>query len=192
MRPRPRRRRESPLAEGLRGSPVLSSPERQLLQRVPRGTVDPSPIIACVGLIDDVRTPSPWTSRGAGDPIYLIGPRSTSWGDPSIIGRSGELRAGTYRWSGSTWERSMIYAAIDSIAEKKCTSSPRHINGGLRRPPPRWPWWAGVTWASIWTSTPRIGTPRRPAHIQRGLGLPFGMQGGVRGGSGADSEGIRP
>ena len=93
--------------------------------------MDPSPIIACVGLIDDVRDAVTMNLKGAGNSIYLIGPRFDELGGSEyyrtvygVIGKNVPV----VRFD---LERNMIYAVIDSIAEELVVSAHDISNGGL-------------------------------------------------------------
>jgi phosphoribosylformylglycinamidine synthase len=95
------------------------------------GTVDPSPIIACVGLIEDVRDAVTMDLKRAGDSIYLLGPRFDELGGSeyyrTVWGAAGR-NVPVVRFD---LERSMIYAVIDSIAEKTVVAAHDISNGGL-------------------------------------------------------------
>ena len=97
----------------------------------PEGTVDPSPIIACVGLIEDVRDAVTMDLKRAGDSIYLLGPRFDELGGSeyyrTVWGAAGR-NVPVVRFD---LERSMIYAVIDSIAEKTVVAAHDISNGGL-------------------------------------------------------------
>lgn len=97
----------------------------------PDGTVDPSPVIACVGLIDDVRNAVTMNLKEAGNSIYLVGPRFDELGGSeyyrTIYGAIGK-NVPIVRFE---LERNMIYAVIDSIAEKIVVSAHDISNGGL-------------------------------------------------------------
>nr|HPJ31175.1 AIR synthase-related protein [Methanothrix sp.] len=95
------------------------------------GTVDPSPIIACVGLIDDVRDAVTMNLKRAGNSIYLLGPRFDELGGSeyyrTVFGATG-ANVPIVRFD---LERKMIYAVIDSIAQKTVVSAHDISNGGL-------------------------------------------------------------
>ena len=97
----------------------------------PDGAVDPSPIIACVGLIDDVRDAVTMELKKAGDSVYLIGPRFDELGGSeyyrTVYGVTGK-NVPIVRFE---LERNMIYAVIDSIAEKLVVAAHDISNGGL-------------------------------------------------------------
>jgi len=97
----------------------------------PEGTVDPSPIIACVGLIDDVRDAVTMNLKRAGNSIYLLGPRFDELGGSeyyrTVFGATG-ANVPIVRFD---LERKMIYAVIDSIAQKTVVSAHDISNGGL-------------------------------------------------------------
>jgi phosphoribosylformylglycinamidine synthase II len=118
--------------KGYKDTPVpIVSGNVSFYNESPDGTVDPSPIIACVGLIDDVRNAVTMNLKRAGDSIYLIGPRFDELGGSeyyrTIYGVTGK-NVPIVRFD---LERSMIYAVIDSIAGKLVVSAHDISNGGL-------------------------------------------------------------
>ncbi|HII06358.1 MAG TPA: phosphoribosylformylglycinamidine synthase subunit PurL, partial [Methanotrichaceae archaeon] len=84
----------------------------------PDGTVDPSPVIACVGLIDDVRDAVTMNLKEANDSIYLIGPRFDELGGSEYYRTIYDVTGANVPVVRFELERNMIYATIDSIAEK--------------------------------------------------------------------------
>jgi len=97
----------------------------------PDGTVDPSPVIACVGLIDDVRDAVTMNLKEANDSIYLIGPRFDELGGSEYYRTIYDVTGANVPVVRFELERSMIYATIDSIVEKIVVSAHDISNGGL-------------------------------------------------------------
>lgn len=97
----------------------------------PEGSVDPSPIIACAGLIKDVETAVAMHLKEPENRIYLLGPRFDELGGSdyyrTIFGSLG-ANVPNVRFE---MERNMIYATIDSIAEGTVVSAHDISNGGL-------------------------------------------------------------
>jgi len=118
--------------KGYENTPVpIVSGNVSFYNESPDGTVDPSPIIACVGIIDDVRNAVTMNLKKAGNSIYLIGPRFDELGGSeyyrTIYGVTGK-NVPIVRFD---LERNMIYAVIDSIARKLVVSAHDISNGGL-------------------------------------------------------------
>ncbi|UEC43359.1 MAG: Phosphoribosylformylglycinamidine synthase subunit PurL [Methanothrix sp.] len=97
----------------------------------PDGAVDPSPIIACVGLIDDVRDAVTMELKRAGDSVYLIGPRFDELGGSEYYRTVHGVTGKNVPIVRFELERNMIYAVIDSIAKKLVISAHDISNGGL-------------------------------------------------------------
>lgn len=97
----------------------------------PDGAVDPSPIIACVGLIDDVRDAVTMELKKAGDSVYLIGPRFDELGGSEYYRTVHGVTGKNVPIVRFELERNMIYAVIDSIAEKLVVAAHDISNGGL-------------------------------------------------------------
>ncbi len=97
----------------------------------PAGSVDPSPVIACVGIIKDVSKAITQDLKAAGDRLYLIGPRFDELGGSeyyrTIFGITG-ANVPVVRFD---LERSMIYAVIDAIDEGLLAAAHDISNGGL-------------------------------------------------------------
>ncbi|MGC9514987.1 phosphoribosylformylglycinamidine synthase subunit PurL [Methanocrinis sp.] len=118
--------------KGYENTPVpIVSGNVSFYNESPEGTVDPSPIIACVGLIDDVRDAVTMNLKRAGDSIYLIGPRFDELGGSEYYRTVHGVVGANVPVVRFDLERSMIYAVIDSIAEKLVVSAHDISNGGL-------------------------------------------------------------
>lgn len=97
----------------------------------PAGSVDPSPVIACVGIIKDVSKAVTQDLKAAGNKLYLIGPRYDELGGSeyykTIFGVTG-ANVPIVRYE---LERSMIYAIIDAIDQGLVAACHDISNGGL-------------------------------------------------------------
>lgn len=97
----------------------------------PTGSVDPSPVIACVGIIKDYDKAITMELKSAGESLYLIGPRFDELGGSeyyqTILGVMG-ANVPVVRFD---LERSMIYAVIDAIDEGLIAAAHDISNGGL-------------------------------------------------------------
>ena len=97
----------------------------------PSGSVDPSPVIACVGIIKDVGKAVTMELKSPGDKLYLIGPRFDELGGSeyykTIFGETG-ANVPIVRFE---LERNMIYAVIDAIDQGLVAACHDISNGGL-------------------------------------------------------------
>jgi phosphoribosylformylglycinamidine (FGAM) synthase-like enzyme len=97
----------------------------------PGGWVDPSPVIACVGIINDVGKAVTMELKSPGDSLYLIGPRYDELGGSeyyrTIFGENG-ANVPEVRFEQ---ERNMIYAVIDAIDQGLLAACHDISNGGL-------------------------------------------------------------
>jgi phosphoribosylformylglycinamidine synthase II len=97
----------------------------------PEGTVDPSPIIACIGVIWDINKAITMDLKEQGNKLFLIGPRFDELGGSeyyrTIFGVSGS-NVPIVRFD---LERSMIHAVIDAIDQELVRSCHDISNGGL-------------------------------------------------------------
>ncbi len=97
----------------------------------PAGSVDPSPVIACVGIIKDFDKAVTQDLKAAGDKLYLIGPRYDELGGSeyykTIFGVTG-ANVPIVRFE---LERNMIYAVIDAIDQGLVAACHDISNGGL-------------------------------------------------------------
>jgi phosphoribosylformylglycinamidine synthase len=97
----------------------------------PQGSVDPSPVIACVGIIKDFSKAITMDLKAAGDSLFLIGPRFDE------LGGSEYYRTALHETGANVpivrfhLERSMIYAVIDAIDEGLLAAAHDISNGGL-------------------------------------------------------------
>ncbi|MDD1757431.1 MAG: phosphoribosylformylglycinamidine synthase subunit PurL [Methanotrichaceae archaeon] len=97
----------------------------------PDGAIDPSPIIACVGIIKDVSKAITMDLKEGGDRLFLIGPRFDELGGSeyyrTIFGISG-ANVPVVRFE---MEKNMIYAVIDAIDQCLVVACHDISNGGL-------------------------------------------------------------
>ena len=97
----------------------------------PDGSVDPSPVVACVGIMKDFSKAITMDLKKAGDKIFLIGPRFDELGGSeyyrTILGVTG-ANVPIVRFD---LERNMIYAVIDAIDEGLLAAAHDISNGGL-------------------------------------------------------------
>jgi phosphoribosylformylglycinamidine synthase len=97
----------------------------------PDGSVDPSPVVACVGIMKDFSKAITMDLKKAGDKLFLIGPRFDELGGSeyyqTILGVTG-ANVPIVRFE---LERNMIYAVIDAIDEGLLAGAHDISNGGL-------------------------------------------------------------
>ena len=97
----------------------------------PQGSVDPSPVVACVGIMKDFSKAITMDLKKAGDKLFLIGPRFDELGGSeyyrTIFGEMG-ANVPIVRFD---LERNMIYAVIDAIDEGLLAAAHDISNGGL-------------------------------------------------------------
>ncbi|MCX6672953.1 MAG: phosphoribosylformylglycinamidine synthase subunit PurL, partial [Methanothrix sp.] len=97
----------------------------------PQGSVDPSPVVACVGIMKDFSKAITMELKKAGDKLFLIGPRFDELGGSeyyrTILGVTG-ANVPIVRFD---LERNMIYAVIDAIEEGLLAAAHDISNGGL-------------------------------------------------------------
>ena len=97
----------------------------------PSGSVDPSPVVACVGTMKDADKAVTMELKAAGDKLFLIGPRYDELGGSeyykTIFGATG-ANVPIVRFE---LERSMIYAVIDAIDQGLVAACHDISNGGL-------------------------------------------------------------
>ncbi len=97
----------------------------------PQGSVDPSPVVACVGIMKDFSKAITMDLKKAGDKLFLIGPRFDELGGSeyyqTILGVTG-ANVPIVRFD---LERNMIYAVIDAIDEGLLAAAHDISNGGL-------------------------------------------------------------
>lgn len=97
----------------------------------PQGSVDPSPIIACVGIIKDIGKAITQEFKAAGDRLYLIGPRFDELGGSEYYRTIFNITGANVPIVRFDLERRMIYAVIDAIDEGLLASAHDISNGGL-------------------------------------------------------------
>ena len=97
----------------------------------PEGSVDPSPIVACVGIMKDFGKAITMELKAPKDKLFLIGPRFDELGGSeyyrTIFGVTG-ANVPIVRFD---LERNMIYAVIDAIEEGLLAAAHDISNGGL-------------------------------------------------------------
>jgi len=97
----------------------------------PQGSVDPSPVIACVGIIKDFSKAITMDLKAAGDCLYLIGPRFDELGGSEYYRTAFHETGANVPIVRFDLERSMIYAVIDAIDEGLLAAAHDISNGGL-------------------------------------------------------------
>ncbi|NLH22571.1 MAG: phosphoribosylformylglycinamidine synthase subunit PurL [Methanothrix sp.] len=97
----------------------------------PQGSVDPSPVIACVGIIKDFTKAITMDLKAAGDSLYLIGPRFDELGGSEYYRTVFHETGANVPIVRFDLERSMIYAVIDAIDEGLLAAAHDISNGGL-------------------------------------------------------------
>jgi phosphoribosylformylglycinamidine synthase len=97
----------------------------------PAGSVDPSPVIACVGIIKDVDKAVTQELKKPDDRLYLIGPRFDELGGSEYYKTIFEATGANVPVVRFDLERSMIYAVIDAIDKGLVNACHDISNGGL-------------------------------------------------------------
>jgi phosphoribosylformylglycinamidine synthase len=95
------------------------------------GSVDPSPVIACVGIIGDYRKAVTQSLKAAGAKLYLIGPRFDELGGSEYYRTNYNASGGVVPKVRFELERRMIYATIDAIDAGLAAAAHDISNGGL-------------------------------------------------------------
>ena len=93
--------------------------------------MDPSPVIACVGIIKDFSKAITMDLKAAGDSLYLIGPRFDEMGGSEYYRTVFHETGANVPIVRFDLERSMIYAVIDAIDEGLLAAAHDISNGGL-------------------------------------------------------------
>lgn len=97
----------------------------------PEGAIDPSPIIACAGIIDDVKRAITMNLKEPGNSIFLIGPRFDELGASeyyrTVFGVIG-TNVPVVRFE---LEKNMIHSVIDAVDQGLVVSAHDISNGGL-------------------------------------------------------------
>ncbi|MDD4776534.1 MAG: phosphoribosylformylglycinamidine synthase subunit PurL [Syntrophomonas sp.] len=97
----------------------------------PQGSVDPSPVIACVGIMKDFSKAVTMDLKAAGDSLFLIGPRFDELGGSEYYRTIFKETGANVPIVRFEMERSMIYAVIDAIDEGLLAAAHDISNGGL-------------------------------------------------------------
>jgi phosphoribosylformylglycinamidine synthase II len=97
----------------------------------PAGSVDPSPVIACVGIIKDVSKAITQDLKAAGDKLYMIGPRYDELGGSEYYKTVHGVIGANVPIVRYELERNMIYAVIDAIDQGLVAACHDISNGGL-------------------------------------------------------------
>ncbi len=97
----------------------------------PQGSVDPSPVIACVGIIKDISKAITQDLKAAGDMLFLIGPRFDELGGSEYYRNIFGVTGANVPIVRFDLERDMIYAVIDAIDEGLLAAAHDISNGGL-------------------------------------------------------------
>ncbi|HPW72323.1 MAG TPA: AIR synthase-related protein, partial [Methanothrix sp.] len=97
----------------------------------PQGSVDPSPVIACVGIIKDFERAITMDLKAADEDLYLIGPRFDELGGSEYYQTIFGVMGANVPRVRFDLERSMIYAVIDAIDEGLLSAAHDISNGGL-------------------------------------------------------------
>ncbi len=97
----------------------------------PQGSVDPSPVIACVGIIKDISKAITQELKATGDKLFLIGPRFDELGGSEYYRTIFSITGASVPIVRFDLERDMIYAVIDAIDEGLLAAAHDISNGGL-------------------------------------------------------------
>jgi phosphoribosylformylglycinamidine synthase II len=97
----------------------------------PEGSVDPSPVVACVGIIKDASKAVTQHLKAAGDRLFLIGPRFDELGGSEYYRTVFGVTGANVPLVRFDLERSMIYAVIDAIDQGLVAAAHDISNGGL-------------------------------------------------------------
>jgi len=97
----------------------------------PQGSVDPSPVVACVGIMKDFSKAITMELKAPGDKLYLIGPRFDELGGSEYYKTMFGVMGANVPVVRFDLERSMIYAVIDAIDEGLLAAAHDISNGGL-------------------------------------------------------------
>jgi phosphoribosylformylglycinamidine synthase len=97
----------------------------------PAGSVDPSPVVACVGIMKDFSKAVTMDLKAAGDKIFLIGPRFDELGGSEYYKTMFGVTGANVPIVRFDLERNMIYGVIDAIDEGLLAAAHDISNGGL-------------------------------------------------------------
>jgi len=97
----------------------------------PEGAVDPSPVIACVGIMKDISKAITMSLKDAGDGVYLLGPRFDELGGSEYYRVIWGVTGANVPVVRFPLERSMIYMVIDAIDREILRAAHDISNGGM-------------------------------------------------------------
>ncbi|MCJ7443769.1 MAG: phosphoribosylformylglycinamidine synthase subunit PurL [Methanotrichaceae archaeon] len=118
--------------KGYKNQPVpIVSGNVSFYNESPEGTVDPSPIIACVGIIHDISKAITMDLKEPGDKLFLIGPRFDELGGSEYYRTIFDVSGANVPIVRFDLERNMIHAVIDAIDQKLVKACHDISNGGL-------------------------------------------------------------
>jgi len=118
--------------KGYENQPVpIVSGNVSFYNETPDGWIDPSPVVACIGIMKDADKAITMELKNSGDKIYLIGPRYDELGGSeyyrTIFGVTG-ANVPVVRFD---LERKMIFAVIDAVDQGLLEAAHDISNGGL-------------------------------------------------------------
>ncbi len=93
-------------------------------------SIDPSPIVACVGRMEDYSKAITMKIKKNGSGLYLVGPRKNELGGSAYYELFDELGANLPK-TDFAQERNMIYGVIDAINERSLLACHDISDGGL-------------------------------------------------------------
>lgn len=118
--------------KGYQNQPVaVVSGNVSFYNEAPGGSIDPSPVIACVGVIKDVNRAVTMELKSPGNRIFLLGPRYDELGGSEYYRVMWGLTGANVPQVRFELERSMIYAVIEAIDRSLAVSAHDISNGGL-------------------------------------------------------------
>lgn len=118
--------------KGYLGQPVpIVSGNVSFYNEAAERAIDPSPVIACVGIIRDVERAVTMDLKSAGSSIYLLGPRYDELGGSEYYRTMWGLSGANVPVVRFPLERSMIYTVIEAIDRGLVKSAHDISNGGL-------------------------------------------------------------
>ena len=97
----------------------------------PQGSVDPSPVVACVGIMKDVGKAITMELKAPQDKLFLIGPRFDELGGSEYYRTIFGVLGANVPVVRFELERNMIYAVIDAIDKGLLAACHDISNGGL-------------------------------------------------------------
>jgi phosphoribosylformylglycinamidine synthase len=118
--------------KGYENQPVpIVSGNVSFYNEAPDGAIDPSPVIACVGIIKDFAKAVTMGLKAPGNKLFMIGPRYDELGGSEYYRTIWGALGANVPSVRSDLERSMIYAVIDAVDEGLLASAHDISNGGL-------------------------------------------------------------